>query len=187
MEKRLITFGKIPRWMAVGLILAEWLTSCVAENPKPIPKPVTTDTSAAAVIDAKESARLAARILALKELPLPDAWNSAKGETLAARFDATSKAMRTTDPKAPSGPELMARFNNGGKPFKHSIWLNRPLFCPICATTGGDGRHTVMSVQRECVTVVSAGELHAVVAHGAVFPPAKLVVLAKILNESKSH
>ena len=131
---------------------------------------------------AGDSQRLAQQMLALKEIPLPDDWYSVKGATVAERFEATARLMRAKDPNAPTLSELMARYENGGKPFIHSVWLNRPLFCSKCSPNGGDGFFIVTSVARGLSIMVKEAELHAVTAHDEAFPPETLSSLKAVLD-----
>lgn len=131
---------------------------------------------------AKSSARLAQQIQQLKGLELPHEWDSAEGDTLTARFEATAKAMRAKDPTAPSAAELLARFENGGQSFLYPVWLNQPYFCPLCKSGGAQGCFTVMSVTKGLFVTLSAAEWHAVTDHGQPFPPRKLAVLGQILE-----
>jgi hypothetical protein len=168
---------------AAGALLCLVLgSSCAADNTKTNTMPSTNSISPNSASAAAESARLAKQMQTLKELALPDEWYSAEGATLAAHFDAAAKAMRAKDPQAPSGPQLMARFENGGKPFIHSVWFFHPLRCPKCNQGGSNGFQTVMSVRLGLYVRITAGEMHAVTAHGDAFPSDKLALLKKILD-----
>jgi len=153
------------------------------------PKERSTNTMTSTMEDSNttpstkdDSQRLAQQMLALKEIPLPDDWYSVTGTTVAERFEATARVMRAKDANAPTLSELMAQYENGGKPFIHSVWLNQPLVCSKCSPSGGDGFFTVTSVARGLSIVVKAAELHAVTAHGEAFPPETLSSLKKILD-----
>jgi hypothetical protein len=174
----IVSSTRLPR-AAVLLFCLAIVSGCAPGNEKPSMTPSTTNMSPN---PASESMALAGRIQSLDELPLPDEWYPAKGATVAERFEAAATAMRAKDPKAPSGRVLMARFENGGKPFKHGIWFNRPLRCAQCTQGGGDGYLTIVSVARGQSVTITAGELHAVVAHGGAFPPEKLALLKLILG-----
>ncbi len=127
------------------------------------------------------AARLAAQVLALKQLPLPDAWYPAKGATVAERFAATWRAMPAGPDKPASVDALMARYDNGGRPFIHSVWFNRPLRCAHCNEGGADGFTTVVSVRAGVVLTLTARELHEAQAHGIDFPADKRTVLQRLL------
>ena len=176
--------GLAGRWAYLGgLLLCAALTcSCRGGEGGTKPMVATNNSESNAAPAAAESARLAKRIAPLRELALPDEWYSATGASLAARFAAAAKAMQAKDPQAPSGPQLMARFQNDGQPFVHKVWFNQPLFCPICPEATGDGSFAVVSVARGLNCRVTAGEFHAVTAHGGSFPPDKLSLLKRILD-----
>ncbi|WP_395701188.1 hypothetical protein [Aquabacterium sp.] len=127
------------------------------------------------------AARLAAQVLALKQLPLPDAWYPARGATVAERFAATWRAMPAGPDKPASVDALMARYDNGGRPFIHSVWFNRPLRCAHCNEGGADGFTTVVSVRAGVVLTLTARELHEAQAHGIDFPADKRTVLQRLL------
>lgn len=137
--------------------------------------------SASAPQAANPAQRLAAQMLALKELPLPDAWYPAKGATVAERFAATWRAMPAGPDKPASVDALIARYDNGGQPFIHSVWFNRPLPCSLCNEGGADGFTTVVSVRANVVLTLSARELHEAQAHGIAFPADKRAVLERLL------
>ena len=128
-----------------------------------------------------ESQRLLQQALALKQISLPDKWYSSQGDTVAERFEATARAMQAQDPDAASGRELMARYENDGQPFIHSVWLNQPLLCNQCGRVGADGFHVVVSVERNQMVTVTAREAHEVTSHQGSLPAAKLEVLRHIL------
>ena len=165
-----------------GIVLAAlpliWpLASCSSEERQA--GTVTTNNVSAEL--AAESQRLARQIQELKEIPLPDEWQSADGSTLRERFESTSKAMRAKGTNAPTASELMARYENGGKPFMHSVWFFHPLHCPKCNQAGSAGYYIVMSIRLGLSVTISAGEMHEVTKHQGAFPVAKLEVLRKIL------
>lgn len=166
-----------------ALLCSGWLADCRAgdngSNSVSVTNSATSEQNAAT-----ESSRIATRIGKLDEIALPDEWYMTKGATLAARFDATAKAMPASEGKPVSGRELEARYQNGGRPFIHSIWFNRPLFCPKCTNTSGDGSITMVSVARGLSVIVTQAELHEVTAHGGAFPLEKLSILKKILDPS---
>lgn len=182
MAKKLIRFGERIGFLA-GLFLGfAVISSSAADNDKIKIMPSTNNVPSPPAADAEDSTRLAQQIQALKELPLPDEWETAKGDTLGARFEATAKAMRARDSKPLSGPELMARFENGGQPFFHSIWLNQPYHCPLCKNGEAEGWFTVMSVARGLSVKITAAEWHAVTVHAQAFPTEKLARLKGIFN-----
>jgi len=133
-------------------------------------------------VAAKESAQMARLVLALDELTLPDEWDTVQGDTLAARFAATARAMRAKNPQSPTGAELMAQFENGGRPFFHPMWLNQPYPCPHCGAGGAEGWLTVVSVARALSVKLTAAEWHNVTTHGQAFPPGKLATLQAIFS-----
>ena len=182
MEQELI--GLARRWTFFGAVLlcAAMTCSCRAGDNGTKPMVATNNSASNAALAAAESARLAKKIATFKELALPDEWYSAAGDTLAARFEVAAKAMQAKDPKAPSGTQLMARFQNNGQPFVHKVWVNQPLFCPLCPETTGDGVFTVVSVARGWTCRITVGELHAVTAHGGSLPPEKNSLLKRILD-----
>lgn len=128
------------------------------------------------------SRRLAQQIQALSEIALPDEWYAVQGVAVAERFEAMSRAMQARDPNAPAPEELMARYENDGKPFIHRVWLNRPLICSKCRPDTGDGFFTIVSVARGLSVVVKATELHEVTTHDGAFPPETLLSLTRILE-----
>jgi hypothetical protein len=66
---------------------------------------------------------LAAAITALPELELPDAWYmTAGGATLPERWAMIAAA----EPGGPDAKTLTAKYANGGKPFKHTVFTNMP-------------------------------------------------------------
>jgi hypothetical protein len=174
--------GKSLAFAAGVLLCAALSSSCAADNHKTNTMASTNSVSPNSAAASESSARLAKQIQLLKELDLPDQWYDAKGDTLAERFEATAKAMHATEAQALSGKELMARFNNQGQPFFHSVWLNQPIHCPLCKTAGAQGSFTVMSVTRGLSVTISAAEWHAVTAHGQSFPAEKLAVLERMLK-----
>jgi hypothetical protein len=155
---------------------------CAAQNERTNKMTSTNKNSTGSSSDIALSARLAREAQALDELALPDEWYAAKGTNLFERFDAAAKAMSAKDSKALSGKELMARFQNGGKPFFHSVWLNQPYPCPQCTNGGAEGSFTVVSVPHGLSVTITSAEWHSVTAHSAAFPPDKLASLKKILE-----
>lgn len=83
----------------------------------------TRETGAAMASTAAEQKALWARIEALPEIELPDAWYEVPEATaLPARWG----AMAALDPKGPGAEALRAKFANGGRPFKHTVHTNMP-------------------------------------------------------------
>lgn len=181
MAKGLTLLGKRFGFAAGALLCAALSSSCAADKDKTNTMPSANSVPLNSAAASETSARLAKQIQSLKELELPDEWEYAKGDTLADRFEATAKLMRAKDAQAPSGKKLMARFDNRGQPFLHSVWLNKPLHCTLCKTAGAQGWFTVMSVARGLSLSISSAEWHAVTAHGQSFPAEKLAVLKRIL------
>lgn len=72
---------------------------------------------------AAEQKALRARIEALPEIELPDGWYEVPEATpLPARWG----AIAALDPKGPGAEALKARYANGGRPFKHTVYTNMP-------------------------------------------------------------
>lgn len=182
MAKNLSGLGGSLGWLAGVLLCFALSASCTADNQKTNKMPSTNNVSQSPGSAPDDSARLAEKMRGLTELALPDEWYSAAGDTLAARFEAAAKAMRAKDPKGPTGPQLTAQFENGGKPFVHSVWFFHPLRCQKCNKGGSDGYQTVVSVRLGLSVTITAAELHAVTAHRESFAADRLSLLKKILD-----
>ena len=176
--------GRISILSAVVLVLgAELLFSC---KPKERSKDVmssTTEDSNAILSAPDESWRFAQGVLALKEIPLPDEWYSVEGATVTERLEAASRAMRKVDANAPNVSELMARYDNGGRPFVHSVWFNQPLLCPKCGPAGAQGFYTITSIKKDLAVTIGAKEMHDVMKHQGSFTTKKLEILKRILTQ----
>ncbi|MHC4417668.1 MAG: hypothetical protein ACYSU6_03665 [Planctomycetota bacterium] len=181
MEQRLTTIQLRVASMSAMVLGAVLLFSCKprerSTNTMSPPREDQNTTSSAVY----QSQRLLQRALALKQITLPDQWYSAQGDTVAERFEATSRAMQAQNPDAARGRELMARYENDDQPFIHSVWLNQPLICKLCGRAGADGFHTVVSVERNQMVTITAKEAHEVTAHQGSLAAAKLEVLRHIL------
>jgi hypothetical protein len=183
MEQRLMTMQPRAASIIAAVLGAVLLFSCK-------PKERSTNTMSPSEEDQNitssavdQSQPLLRQALALKQIALPDQWYSAQGGTVAERFEATARAMQAADPDAASGRELMARYENDGQPFIHSVWLNQPVICKQCGRAGADGFHTVVSVARSQMVTITAGEAHEVTAHQGPLSAAKLEVLKQILAQ----
>jgi hypothetical protein len=174
---------RVTTWVVVGWLAAAigLLASCEHKEERIGHMPASANSQDSMSV-AADSKTLVQQVLGLKELALPDEWYLVKGRDLAGRFDATSRAMRAKDPQAPSGKELMARYENNGQPFVHAVWFNQPLFCPKCKDAGAEGTWTVVSVARQLVVTLTAGEIHQVQAHDGTLPADKAETLRRILK-----
>lgn len=126
---------------------------------------------------------LARRVQALPQLPLPDAWYPATGRTVAERFASTWRAMPPGPDKPPTAEALMARYENGGQPFAHSVWFNRPLRCERCNQGGADGFTTVVSLRHDLVLRLSAREMHDSLQHGLPLPEPTRAALDRLFGQ----
>jgi hypothetical protein len=182
MAKKLIRSGAHLGFLAGGFLGCLIISIGAADNDQIKTMPSTNPAPANSVSDAADSARLAQQIQGLKELSLPYEWDFTKGDTLAARFAATAQVLQAKEGKPLSGPELMARFENGGQPFFYPVWMNQPYRCPLCNNGGAEGWMTVISVARGLSVKITSAEWHAVTAHAQAFPPEKLALLKGIFN-----
>lgn len=182
MEQRLRTWA----WGAVAvmalLLPTGFLSSCSSKETNTSSMTAITNNAAGGPKATVESQKLARQIQELKQIPLPDEWYPAKGASLAERFEATAQAMRGQSNQAPATRELIARYENNGQPFAHTVWLNQPLPCRKCTQAGAGGFHAVASVRRGLTVTVSAAEMHEVTNHQGSFPNDKLELLKKILS-----
>jgi hypothetical protein len=82
-----------------------------------------TMPSAGSQAQTTDQKALAAAIAALPEIELPDAWyTTAGGATLPERWAMIAAA----EPGGPDAGALASKYANGGKPFKHSVYTNKP-------------------------------------------------------------
>jgi len=182
MAQGLIALGNRVGFVIPTIVCVALVSSCRDDKKEINDMPSANDVFPDSAADAEDSLRLARQMQGLTELALPDEWYAAEGDTLAARFDAAARAMRARDAGAPSGRELMAQFENGGKPFMHSVWFFHPLRCQKCNQGGSDGFYTVTSIRLGISLRITAEEFHVVTAHGSAFPAHKLARLKEILD-----
>ena len=169
MGKRVIRLRSII-WVAVLTLSMAMIWACKMDEKGNNTMVSDKNSPRESMSNADESLLLAKKIQGLKELPLPDEWYSAEGTTFRQRLENASKAMRSADPGAPSAGELMARYENGGLPAVHHVWLNQPLYCEKCNQAGADGFLTVFSIAKGLAVTVSAGQMHEVLNHQGKFP-----------------
>jgi hypothetical protein len=167
--------------MIMGLVIV-LLASCKFEHVGAGNMERNIDNSSPS-ISAEESLEVAKITLSLNELQLPDEWEYTEGTTLRERFEATAKLLKKQNSTAPTGLELMERYDNNGKPFVHSVWFNRQLLCNECQGAGADGYYTVVSVKHGLYVEISAEEMHMVNNHQGVFSPDKYSTLKIILSD----
>jgi hypothetical protein len=139
-----------------------------------------------------ESKKFLNQINSLKEVLLPDEYyavpkelvsilNSLRSAPLKDRLIAVGLYKSKGAEFSPA--DFIRPFENGGAPFKSTVFFNHPFFCSKCGKGEGEFTCTIMSLSKNLSVSLSGVDFHRVEKHGEEFPPVKLEVLRKIFEK----
>jgi hypothetical protein len=124
------------------------------------------------------------KVMALKEVRLPDEWYQVSGADTGKRIDGMLRLIDSRKDLSPAEKsDLLRQLENDGKPFIHRIFFNRPM--PPGApgdSPRGEGLITVVSMKNRASVAIELSEIRDVREQRVRFSPARIKELESVFR-----